>query len=241
MREGILSKIDNIYPCSDHGTGYLRKRFPQYKQKVHTRFLGTIDHGEKEYLFNDKCYEIVSCSTVTKVKRLDLLINALSQIKTIPIKWTHYGDGILMDEIKKMAKDKLRDNIQYEFKGNVSNTELMKQYQDKNYYVFLNVSSSEGIPVSIMEATSFGIPCIATDAGGTKEIISDKENGVLLDRDARTEIITASISKFCSMTDEEYREYRRCSRERWISKFNAKSNYEIYVTQLLKQISGDKE
>lgn len=173
MREGILSKIDNIYPCSDHGTDYLRKRFPQYKQKVHTRFLGTIDHGEKEYLFNDKCYEIVSCSTVTKVKRLDLLINALSQIKTIPIKWTHYGDGILMDEIKKMAKDKLRDNIQYEFKGNVSNTELMKQYQDKNYYVFVNVSSSEGIPVSIMEATSFGIPCIATDAGGTKEIISD--------------------------------------------------------------------
>ncbi|MFR7830732.1 MAG: hypothetical protein ACLU3F_04620 [Blautia wexlerae] len=81
---------------------------------------------------------------MTKVKRLDLLINALSQIKAIPIKWTHYGDGILMDEIKKMAKDKLRDNIQYEFKGNVSNTELMKQYQDKNYYVFVNVSSSEG-------------------------------------------------------------------------------------------------
>lgn len=80
-----------------------------------------------------------------------------------------------MDEIKKMAKDKLRDNIQYEFKGNVSNTELMKQYQDKNYYVFVNVSSSEGIPVSIMEATSFGIPCIATDAGGTKEIIRDGE------------------------------------------------------------------
>ena len=103
MREGILSKIDNIYPCSDHGTDYLRKRFPQYKQKVHTRFLGTIDHGEKEYLFNDKCYEIVSCSTVTKVKRLDLLINALSQIKAIPIKWTHYGDGILMDEIKKIG------------------------------------------------------------------------------------------------------------------------------------------
>ncbi|MFR4320263.1 MAG: glycosyltransferase [Blautia massiliensis (ex Durand et al. 2017)] len=44
----------------------------------------------------------------------------------------------------------------------------------------MNVSSSEGIPVSIMEATSFGIPGIATDAGGTKEIIRDKENGVLL-------------------------------------------------------------
>ena len=32
----------------------IKKRFPQYKQKVHTRFLGTIDHGEKEYLFNQR-------------------------------------------------------------------------------------------------------------------------------------------------------------------------------------------
>ena len=165
MREGILSEIDNVYPCSDHGTKYLKNKFPRYKKKIEPRFLGTLDHGEKKYYFDDKCYEIVSCSTVTKVKRLDLLINALAQIKEIPIKWTHYGDGILMDDIKKLAEDKLRDNIRYEFKGNINNAELMKQYRDKNYYVFVNVSSSEGIPVSIMEATSFGIPCIATDAG----------------------------------------------------------------------------
>ena len=77
--------------------------------------LALAKQSPREKQTEDKCYEIVSCSTVTKVKRLDLLINALSQIKAIPIKWTHYGDGILMDEIKKMAKDKLRDNIQYEF------------------------------------------------------------------------------------------------------------------------------
>lgn len=232
MREGILSKIDNIYPCSDHGTDYLRKRFPQYKQKVHTRFLGTIDHGEKEYLFNDKCYEIVSCSTVTKVKRLDLLINALSQIKTIPIKWTHYGDGILMDEIKKMAKDKLRDNIQYEFKGNVSNTELMKQYQDKNYYVFVNVSSSEGIPVSIMEATSFGIPCIATDAGGTKEIIRDKENGVLLSQNITANELTKKITDFCKLDSYQYKKNRNDARYFWNKKFNADYNYQKFINEI---------
>ena len=232
MREGILSKIDNIYPCSDHGTDYLRKRFPQYKQKVHTRFLGTIDHGEKEYLFNDKCYEIVSCSTVTKVKRLDLLINALSQIKAIPIKWTHYGDGILMDEIKKMAKDKLRDNIQYEFKGNVSNTELMKQYQDKNYYVFVNVSSSEGIPVSIMEATSFGIPCIATDAGGTKEIIRDKENGVLLSQNITANELTKKITDFCKLDSYQYKKNRNDARYFWNKKFNADYNYQKFINEI---------
>ena len=39
--------------------------------------------------------------------------------------------------------------------------------QAQPYHVFLNVSSSEGVPVSIIEAMSFGIPCIATNVGGT--------------------------------------------------------------------------
>lgn len=241
MREGILAEIDNVYPCSDHGTEYLKNKFPRYKKKIEPRFLGTLDHGEKKYYFGDKCYEIVSCSTVTKVKRLDLLINALAQIKEIPIKWTHYGDGILMDDIKKLAKNKLKDNIQYEFKGNINNVELMKQYCDKNYYVFVNVSSSEGIPVSIMEAISFGIPCIATDAGGTSEIISNKKNGILINKNVGAKEIANQIIKFCSISKEEYKRYRICSREIWMNKFNAKANYESYVDQLLKCISGDKE
>ena len=38
--------------------------------------------------------------------------------------------------------------------------------------LFINTSSSEGVPVSIMEALSVGIPIIATDVGGTKEIVT---------------------------------------------------------------------
>lgn len=232
MREGILAEIDNVYPCSDHGTEYLKNKFPRYKKKIEPRFLGTLDHGEKKYYFGDKCYEIVSCSTVTKVKRLDLLINALAQIKDIPIKWTHYGDGILMDEIKKLAKDKLRDNIQYEFKGNIDNAKLMKQYCDKNYYVFVNVSSSEGIPVSIMEATSFGIPCIATDAGGTSEIIKLNKNGFLIDVDITAADLAKEIVQFCRMDPTKYQEIRTTARCLWNEKFNAELNYQNFVNEI---------
>lgn len=232
MRVGILSEIDKVYPCSDHGMEYLRKKFPKYKKKIEPRFLGTLDHGEKKYYFDDKCYEIVSCSTVTKVKRLDLLINALAQIKDIPIKWTHYGDGILMDEIKKLAKDKLRDNIQYEFKGNIDNAKLMKQYCDKNYYVFVNVSSSEGIPVSIMEATSFGIPCIATDAGGTSEIIKKNKNGFLIDVDITAADLAKEIVQFCRMDPTKYQEIRTTARCLWNEKFNAELNYQNFVNEI---------
>ena len=63
-------------------------------------------------------------------------------------------------------------------KGNVDNAALLEDYITENYYLFVNVSSSEGIPVSIMEASSVGIPCLATDVGGTGEIISDGVNGL---------------------------------------------------------------
>ncbi|NJK95527.1 MAG: glycosyltransferase [Bacteroidales bacterium] len=45
--------------------------------------------------------------------------------------------------------------------------------------MFLNTSLSEGVPVSVMEALSFGLPVIATDVGGTGELIND-EVGMLI-------------------------------------------------------------
>ena len=156
--------------------------------------------------------------------------NRIDISKYLQFKFPKYKN--LMDEIKKMAKDKLRDNIQYEFKGNVSNTELMKQYQDKNYYVFVNVSSSEGIPVSIMEATSFGIPCIATDAGGTKEIIRDKENGVLLSQNITANELTKKITDFCKLDSYQYKKNRNDARYFWNKKFNADYNYQKFINEI---------
>jgi glycosyltransferase involved in cell wall biosynthesis len=46
--------------------------------------------------------------------------------------------------------------------------------------VFVNPSYSEGLPTSVMEAASIGLPIIATDVGGTKEIIADYRTGILV-------------------------------------------------------------
>ncbi len=78
MRKGILDEIDFVYPCSDDGTAYLTKGYPEYKNKVATKLLGTLDRGVKAYEWKDAPYEIVTCSNVVKVKRLDKLIRAMS-------------------------------------------------------------------------------------------------------------------------------------------------------------------
>ena len=61
--------------------------------------------------------------------------------------------------------------------------------------MFINVSSTEGIPVSIMEAMSFGIPVIATAVGGTPEIVNN-ENGYLLSKDPSAKELAEVIQNF---------------------------------------------
>jgi glycosyltransferase involved in cell wall biosynthesis len=69
--------------------------------------------------------------------------------------------------------------LEIKLNGFVDNKNLIKFYQSQPVDLFLNVSASEGLPVSIMEALSFGIPVIATDVGGTSELVNEN-NGQLI-------------------------------------------------------------
>ncbi|SQC98630.1 UDP-D-galactose:(glucosyl)lipopolysaccharide-1,6-D-galactosyltransferase [Fusobacterium necrophorum subsp. necrophorum] len=53
--------------------------------------------------------------------------------------------------------------------------------------------------MSIMEANSFGIPCIATDVGGTRELVQNKINGHLLEAEFEEKILSEKILEFIEM------------------------------------------
>lgn len=46
--------------------------------------------------------------------------------------------------------------------------------------IFLMSSSSEGLPIALIEATFSGLPCIVTDVGGCSEVIKNCENGLVV-------------------------------------------------------------
>ena len=231
MRRVILNEVDYVFPCSKCGMEYINNRYSKGKACVDVRYLGTVDHGEKKFVADREPLSIVSCSNVLEVKRIDRIIDALSLITDIPIEWVHYGDGTLLDEIRKYASDKLNSNVKASFAGNIPNSELMHEYASRDFRVFLNVSSSEGLPVSIMESMSFGIPSIATDVGGTKEI-ADNDHGFLIPEDAGAEEIAEAIRTVYSMNADDYRALRHRARAYWKDHFNADKNYNDFINEL---------
>jgi colanic acid/amylovoran biosynthesis glycosyltransferase len=231
MRRFLLSRVDRLFPCSQNGADTIIGRYPEYAAKIHPAVLGTADHGEKPGS-RERGLQILSCSYMVPVKRLHLIVQAL-KLADFPVAWTHIGSGPLEKEIKKQAES-LPENVQTHFTGQMDNATVMDYYRANPVSVFVNVSASEGIPVTVMEACSFGIPVIATDVGGTREAVTDGKNGFLLPKNFSPEQLLTMLRRLKDMPEEEYGRLCAGSRKIWEDKFNAEYNYKRFYEELSK-------
>ena len=108
----------------------------------------------------------------------------------------------------------------------------MKYYQKYPVDWFINTSSSEGLPVSIMEACSFGIPVLATDVGGTSEIVRPGETGFLLDAGFKPEDLAALLRRLFRQKKEERAALRAGCRRVWEENFCAASNFDRFAREI---------
>lgn len=223
MRRPIFSKADMLCPIAEDGKRYLIEKYGVDERKISIQRLGTEDHGTN-ITEKGTPLRIVSCSWMRKVKRLDLLLDALSLVD-FPVVWTHYGDGEEYQRITEKSQKIDNPNLQCQFMGATPNEKVLHDLGTLPYDVFINVSSSEGVPVSIMEAMSFGLPIIATDVGGSREIVRDGENGYLLRSDCSKEDIVRTLTKFSLMTEREYQTHADQSRLIWEDMCWDRNNY----------------
>ncbi len=82
----------------------------------------------------------------------------------------------LKNLINKIKKAQLQDK--FIFLGQVEKNNLVKLYQNATLFVF--PSYHEGLPSVVLEAMSCGLPIIATDVRGNRDLISNGENGILV-------------------------------------------------------------
>ena len=234
FQQQLVEAVDKVYPCSENGTEYLQAKFPACAGKIETAYLGTYDHGLNPDA-DKNSFHIVSCSRVAKVKRVDLIVDTLKllQHENLPVKWTHLGGGDLLEHIRGRVNQEL-NHIQVELTGMIPNKEVYSFYQNHPVDLFVNVSSSEGLPVSIMEAISFGIPVLATDVGGTSEIVENSVDGNLIPVDFKPEELAERIKEYIQIPSEEMKALRTTTRGLWKERFQAVRNYDLFAKNLLK-------
>lgn len=231
MRKFLLEKVDEVYPCSINGEKYLRNGNEEYAQKINYSYLGTVDKGITQC--SKECLHIVSCSKIIPLKRVEKIAQALKLCSDLgPIKWTHIGSGV-MTSILKTAVDNMPENISVNLLGKLNNSQVYEFYQNNPIDIFANVSTSEGLPVSIMEAMSFGIPVIATNVGGTSEIVKDRYNGWLLDSDFTDKELADLIKEIVATDRVSLDSMRKNARSFWNKNFNAEKNYAEFSDELV--------
>ena len=122
-------------------------------------------------------------------------------------------------------------NVTIDLKGYVSNEDVQKYYMAETVDLFINLSSSEGVPVSIMEAIAYGIPVAATDVGGVSEII-EKEHGLLIGADDNATTIVNKLEDFFCSYKANPQAMRTAAFNFWKGKFNAETNYKKFLEKL---------
>ena len=191
-RAFTLRYLEKIFSISADGESYLNEKYPWFNSVELSR-LGVPKRDLNEIKESEEI-QTVSCSSVIKVKRVELIFEALQSVARstdMKIHWIHFGDGPLLAELKGRVVE-APSNLKITLKGQVANPQVLEFYEENEVHLFLNLSDSEGVPVSIMEAISCGIPVIARDVGGNAEIVNDK-TGVLLSPNPGLEEITNEI------------------------------------------------
>ena len=188
IRSILAKRLNLAVFISEKGESYFHKRYP-YCETMVSR-LGSRDMGIGTKSTDDHI-RIVSCSAVYDLKRVPLIFESICRISNKKVIWTHLGDGPDFESLKEMVKS-APSNISVNLKGWISHEEVLAFYKNNPVDVFINLSTNEGIPVSIMEAISFDIPVVATNVGGTSEIVNDK-TGILISANPTTEEASRAI------------------------------------------------
>lgn len=106
------------------------------------------------------------------------LIAAIGQLNNPTVQALIVGDGPQRERLEQYVA-KLNLTKQIIFLGNQPTTQAMGII--KTCTIFVNPSYTEGLPTSVIEAALCKTAIIATDVGGTREIITDKQNGFLIE------------------------------------------------------------
>jgi glycosyltransferase involved in cell wall biosynthesis len=128
---------------------------------------------------NDKIINIVAVGSLLPVKGYENLIHASDQLKkdSLKFKIRILGDGPLYDRLLSLIRSLSLDE-EVKLMGFCNNPYPLMNHSD----IFTMTSYSEALPTSMIEAMILGIPVLATDSPGCREIMDNGNYGIMVEK-----------------------------------------------------------
>lgn len=198
----LFKSVDEIVVQTDKSKTWLAKYFPRNSVKVIPNpavyplpMSNEQPINPNSIILQDKKV-ILASGRLHKYKQFDLLIRAFSDIKNKYLNWdlVILGDGEEKETLSRMLEDfGLTDRVY--LPGSVGNMEEWYKRAD----MFVLSSIVEGFPNVLLEAMTYGLPCVSFDCNtGPSDMIQNGINGILVNPGEKEIGLSDAIDKIIS-------------------------------------------
>jgi len=239
LKRRFAPVFDALFVLSNGAKKYAVERYGFSSENVHVSPLGVTLPSALAPAPKADHPVILTLSYCVELKRIEKVVDALelwgrkNPKKTL--RWVHIGDGPLYEFLQRYAEEKLGNiqNVSFEFSGRLSGKEVQEFLERREVSLILNVSDSEGMPVSLMEAMAVGIPPIAPNVGEISDLVSPS-NGWLLGLKPTPVEIAEAIDKI--LTAENYSSLRINARQKVEVYFAAENNFRQHISSIVSMV-----
>ena len=193
VRNFSIKNSDLVITPSQHLKNFILNL--GFKNKIETINNGIIIPEESAKKFTNDQTNITIVSRLVTHKNIEKIIAAISDLNNSLIKLNIIGDGPELNQLQSIAsRSNNKENVI--FHGKLHRDDINSIFLKSDIYV--QASNYEGLPHSLLEAMSYGIPVLCTPVGECKELLGNEDRGYELDLPVSKDNIKSKIKEIIS-------------------------------------------
>ena len=196
----------------------------------------TIPDKSAKKFTNDQT-NITIVSRLVTHKNIEKIIEAVSDLNNPLIKLNIIGDGPELNQLQNIAlRSDQKENII--FHGKLHRDDINNIFLNSDIYI--QASNYEGLPHSLLEAMSYGIPVLCTPVGECKELLGNEDRGYKLDLPISKDNIKSKITEIISQKNTAI--IKGEEGKLFVSeKYNLPNTFNLYKNLFTKLVKEDNK